>query len=84
MRAARSAWKSAEASSWSANWRRDSATTVFSTMFGPAMENAEPSIRNSNLLPVKAKGEVRFRSVVSLGKWGSTVTPISMGCLSGP
>ena len=31
--------------------------------------------RNSNLLPVKAKGEVRLRSVVSRTKRGSTSTP---------
>ena len=38
---------------------------------------AEPSMRNSNLLPVKAKGEVRFRSVVSMARSGSTCTPVS-------
>ena len=32
-------------------------------------------MRNSNLLPVKAKGEVRLRSVVSLGKRGRAWTP---------
>ena len=42
------------------------------------MEAEEPSMRNSNLLPVKANGEVRLRSVVSLGKRGSTCTPIFM------
>ena len=44
--------------------------------FGPAMESADPSIRNSNLLPVKANGDVRLRSVVSFLKFGSTCTPI--------
>ena len=38
----------------------------------------EPSILNSNLLPVNAKGEVRLRSVASLGKLGSTSTPLCM------
>ena len=32
-------------------------------------------MRNSNLLPVKAKGEVRLRSVVSRMNFGSTCTP---------
>ena len=40
------------------------------------MDAAELSIRNSNLLPVKAKGEVRLRSVVSFGNLGRTWTPI--------
>ena len=34
-------------------------------------------MRNSNLLPVKAKGEVRLRSVVSWGISGRVSTPIS-------
>ena len=50
---------------------------VFNTMFGPAMLNAEPKERNSNLLPVKANGEVLFLSVVSLGNLGSADKPIS-------
>ena len=45
-----------------------SATAVLSTVFASEIDAAEPSIRNSNLLPVKAKGEVRFLSVVSFGK----------------
>ena len=40
------------------------------------MENVEPSIRNSNLLPVKAKGEVRFLSVASLFRSGRVFTPV--------
>ena len=36
-----------------------------------------PSIRNSNLLPVKAMGEVRFRSVLSWRMAGRASTPIS-------
>ena len=63
-------------SSSSANWRRDSATMVFRKMLGQEMEEEEPSILNSNLLPVKAKGEVRLRSVVSLGISGRVSTPI--------
>ena len=58
-----------------AYWRRDSATQVLSTTFGPEMDWDAPGMRNSNLLPVKAKGEVRLRSVVSLGNFGSTCTP---------
>ena len=37
----------------------------------------EPTARNSNLLPVKANGEVRLRSPASLGSGGSTLTPVS-------
>jgi hypothetical protein len=33
----------------------------------------EPTARNSNLLPVKANGEVRLRSVASIGRTGSEV-----------
>ena len=46
---------------------------VFSTMLAQEMELDEPSMRNSNLLPVKAKGEVRLRSVVSFGNCGQGV-----------
>ena len=35
----------------------------------------EPTARNSNLLPVKANGEVRLRSVASFGSSGREVTP---------
>jgi len=49
---------------------------VFRVMFGPEMDWEEPSIRNSNLLPVKAMGEVRFRSVLSWGIAGRESTPI--------
>ena len=41
------------------------------------MDWEEPNIRNSNLLPVKASGEVRLRSVVSCGSSGRVSTPIS-------
>ena len=56
----------------SANWDKASATAVFRMILGVATEAEEPSMRNSNLFPVKAKGEVRFRSVLSFTKWGST------------
>ena len=36
----------------------------------------EPTILNSNLLPVNAKGEVLFLSVASFGSGGRVVTPI--------
>ena len=49
---------------------------VFRVMFGPEMDWEEPSIRNSNLLPVKAMGEVRLRSVLSWGIAGRESTPI--------
>ena len=57
---------------------------------GQAMFSADPSMRNSNLLPVKAKGEVRLRSVVSLANRGRTWTPtfishfVLAGCISAP
>ena len=47
-----------------------------SAMFGPEMDWLEPGIRNSNLLPVNATGDVRLRSVVSCGMAGSTSTPM--------
>ena len=61
-----------------------SATAVLRTIFGPAMEKLEPSILNSNLLPVNAIGEVLFLSVVSFGKCGRAVTPISTSFLAFP
>ena len=45
---------------------------------------ALPGMRNSNLLPVTANGEVRLRSVVSLGKRGSACTPIFSSSFSCP
>ena len=48
---------------------------VFRTKLAPAIDCNEPTMRNSNLLPVKAKGEVRLRSVVSLGSEGSELVP---------
>ena len=44
-------------------------------VFGQEMLLVEPSMRNSNLLPVKANGEVRFLSVVSRMNSGITSTP---------
>ena len=55
---------------------RVSATIVFRTMFGPAIDWLEPTARNSNLLPVKANGLVRLRSPASRGSFGRTETPI--------
>jgi hypothetical protein len=52
-----------------------SATTVFSTVALKEMDCDAPSARNSNLLPVKAKGLVRFRSPACFGRFGSTCTP---------
>ena len=54
-----------------------SATIVLSTTFDWAMESWEPTIRNSNLLPVNANGDVRLRSVASFMKSGSVLTPVS-------
>ena len=53
-----------------------SATIVLSTTFGPAMESRDPTIRNSNLLPVNANGDVLLRSVASFVKSGSVSTPV--------
>jgi hypothetical protein len=54
-------------------FKSDSATAVFIIMFAQAILLEAPTMRNSNLLPVKAKGEVRLRSVVSFGKVGQHV-----------
>src|ERR1035437_10466408 len=45
---------------------------------GPAHDIADPTILNSNLFPVKAKGDVLFLSELSLGKEGSASTPTSV------
>ena len=50
---------------------------AFRVMLASAMESEGPTIRNSNLLPVKAKGEVRFRSVASFLMTGTVDTPVS-------
>ena len=44
-------------------------------MSAEELEAAGPGMRNSNLLPVKAKGEVRLRSVESRRKRGRASTP---------
>src|SRR5690606_3016764 len=41
------------------------ATLAFNIVIGRAAFAEDPTARNSNLLPVKAKGEVRLRSVLS-------------------
>ena len=41
------------------------------------MDAEEPTIRNSNLLPVKANGDVLLRSVASLLNLGTVDTPVS-------
>ena len=56
---------------------------VLRIVTGPAMDCEEPGMRNSNLLPVKATGEVRLRSVVSCGMAGSTSTPMRRDLCSG-
>lgn len=66
----------AKEESSSARESRDSATMVFRVIMGPAQDWAEPGARNSNLLPVKANGLVRLRSVASRGRTGSVSTPI--------
>src|SRR3712207_7212993 len=43
---------------------------VFKMKVGVAGEALDPGIRNSNLFPVKAKGEVRFLSEISCGIFG--------------
>ena len=45
-------------------------------IFASATFACEPSILNSNLLPVNANGEVLFLSVASLGNMGDSGTPI--------
>ena len=75
MRVCSAALKSSAPSSASAYCRRDSATAVLRTVFTVAMDWDEPTMRNSNLLPVNAKGEVRLRSVMSRAKRGKAWTP---------
>ena len=66
----------AKEESSSARESKASATMVFRVIMGPAQDWAEPGARNSNLLPVKANGLVRLRSVASRGRTGSVSTPI--------
>ena len=56
----------------------DFATMVFRIVLASARLIWLPGMRNSNLLPVNAKGLVRLRSVLSRSKLGSTETPRSM------
>ncbi len=53
------------------------AKIAFRIVFGPATDWLDPTARNSNLFPVKAKGEVRLRSVLSFEKVGTTETPVA-------
>ena len=50
-----------------ANW---SATAEFSAIIAEAQFASEPTARNSKRFPVKAKGEVRLRSVLSINNSG--------------
>ena len=52
------------------------ALIVLRIKFGQAIFADAPTIRNSNLLPVNANGDVLFLSVESFGIGGSTDTPI--------
>ena len=65
------------ASSLSPSASTASATIVLRIVFGMPSDIEEPSARNSNLLPVKANGEVRLRSPPCSGRRGSTEAPIS-------
>ncbi len=49
---------------------------MLSTTLAGAIESEEPTIRNSNLLPVNANGDVLFLSVASLLKSGSAEAPV--------
>ena len=75
MIAAASAFLSLAFSRRVAIWSRASAVIVFRATLGPAIDCDEPTVLNSNLFPVKAKGEVRLRSVLSLGISGRVSTP---------
>jgi hypothetical protein len=57
---------------------RLSATIVLMVSAAEAIFCEEPTARNSNLLPVKAKGDVRLRSVLSLLTCGREEMPRSM------
>ena len=53
-----------------------SAVIVLRTTLAGAIESAEPTILNSNLLPVKANGDVLFLSVASLARSGNVDAPV--------
>ena len=76
--------KSAAPSTSATNCFSSLATAVVRMVLASLRFSAEPGIRNSNLLPVKANGEVRLRSVVSLLNLGRTSTPRSIFILTGP
>ena len=57
-------------------------TAVLRTIFESAMFCDEPTILNSNLLPVNAKGEVLFLSVLSRLIDGTEGTPSDMYLVS--
>ena len=59
-----------------------SATTAFKTVMGKAVFAEDPTARNSNLFPVKAKGDVLFLSVLSLVRSGITNRPRSYKSLA--
>ena len=59
--------------SWASYYNSDKIILAV-TKARPATEAEEPTIRNSNLLPVKAKGEVLFLSEASLLRVGKTAT----------
>ena len=54
------------------------ATAALRTILTGATDCDEPTERNSNLLPVKAKGLVRLRSERSTGRGGNVETPTSI------
>src|SRR5690349_16832112 len=55
------------------SWRAE-ATAALRMVTGKAGDCLDPTARNSNLLPVKAKGEVRLRSVKSRAMVGREAT----------
>ena len=55
---------------------------VFSTKLGAEIDADEGTSLNSNLLPVKANGEVLFLSVESFVNRGNVDTPVDKGDLS--
>ena len=67
-------------SSSSAKSENAFAMMVLSTMLASATFACDPSMRNSNLLPVNAKGDVLFLSDASLGKMGDSGTPMEPSC----
>ena len=57
------------------NWNNWLATAAFSANIAAPQLAEEPTARNSKRLPVKAKGEVRLRSVLSKSISGILATP---------